>query len=177
MGGKWTTSDSILSSADRRIQGRGYYHDFSYVLSAQVEFSKYKDIVKELLHPAGMAFYGEYAKLDVLQTELSASNLVINTELGGSANVGNGSTIVYGSNTRFNVANSNYILIPGAVVAIDSQIRTVDAIIDNVTFTVTEAFTINANVQNIVVISVPYNGLGTEDDFEIITENDFVIRV
>ena len=177
LGGKWTTSDSILSSSDRKIQGRGYYHDFSYVLSAQVEFSKYRDIVKELLHPAGMAFYGEFAKLDELATTIDASSIVINTELGGSVNVGNGSIIVYGSNTKFNVANSEYILIPGATIAIDSQIRTVNAIIDNVTFTVTSAFTINANTQNIVVISVPYNGLGTENDFEIITENDFVIRV
>lgn len=177
LGGKWTTSDSILSSSDRRIQGSGYYHDYSYVLSAQVEFSKYKDIVRELLHPAGMAFYGEYAKLDDLTTNIGASNLIINTEISGTVNVGAGDTFIYGTNTRFELANNNYILIPGATIAVNSEIRTVNAIIDNTTITVTEAFTYNANVQSLVVISVPYNGLGTEDELEITTENDFVIRV
>lgn len=175
--GKWTTSDGLLSSSDSKVQGRNYYHDYSYVISAQVEFTKYKQIVKELLHPAGFAFYSEYAKLDEVQTTLDSARLIINTELAGTVNVGAGSTIIYGSNTKFNIANLNYVLIPGATIAVDAEIRTVGAIIDNTTITVTEAFSNNANVQSIVVISVPYNGLGTEDLLEITTENDFVIRV
>lgn len=175
--GRWITSDGILSAADRRIQGTDYYHDYSYVLSAQIEFSKYKDIVKKLLHPSGMSFYGEYAKLDEILTTVDKSNIVVNNELAGTVNVVSGQNIIYGTNTKFVLANTLYLIQPGSNVAVNSEIRTVNSIIDNTTITVTEAFSYNANVQSLVVISVPYNGLGTEDFLEITTENDLVIRV
>ena len=50
--GGWKTSDGILSSAERVIQGRDYYIDYAYVLSSKVEFSKFKDLFKNLIHPA-----------------------------------------------------------------------------------------------------------------------------
>ena len=58
--GRWTTSDSILSSSERVIQGREYYVDYSYVLSSSVEFNKFKEIFKNLIHPAGFIQYAEY---------------------------------------------------------------------------------------------------------------------
>ncbi|NDB61776.1 hypothetical protein EB001_25545, partial [bacterium] len=51
--GSWKTSDSLLSSSERVIQGRDYYVDYAYVLSSKVEFSKFKDLFKNLIHPAG----------------------------------------------------------------------------------------------------------------------------
>jgi hypothetical protein len=50
--GRWTTSDSILSASERVVQGREYYVDYAYVLSSAVEFSKFKEIFKNLIHPA-----------------------------------------------------------------------------------------------------------------------------
>ena len=178
LSGKWTTTDSILSSADRRIQGGTYYNDYSYVLSCQVEFAKYKDMVKNLLHPAGFEFFGEYAKLDVIDTGGSVgANLVVDATVAGRVNVGNGSTIVYGSGTKFNVANSKYLISVGAEIAINNEIRVVDSIVDNTTITVSTAFTQNANDQYITIISVPYTGLGTEDGIEIIAENNVAFRI
>lgn len=60
-GGRWTTTDGILSSEEIVLQGRDYYIDFSYVTTASVEFSKYKKIVKQLLHPAGLVNYAKYS--------------------------------------------------------------------------------------------------------------------
>ena len=176
--GKWTTTDSILSSADRRIQGGTFYNDYSYVISCQVEFAKYKDLVKNLLHPAGFEFFGEYAKLDVIDTGgVTGANVWVDGTVAGRINIANGSTIVYGSGTKFNVANSKYLLTVGSEIAVNNEIRVVDNIIDNTTITVSTAFTSNANDQYITVISVPYTGLGTEDGNELVAENELAIRI
>jgi hypothetical protein len=135
-------------------------------------------MVKNLLHPAGFEFFGEYAKLDVIDTGGSVgANLVVDATVAGRVNVGNGSTIVYGSGTKFNVANSKYLISVGAEIAINNEIRVVDSIVDNTTITVSTAFTQNANDQYITIISVPYTGLGTEDGIEIIAENNVAFRI
>ncbi|MDD4436409.1 MAG: BspA family leucine-rich repeat surface protein [Tissierellia bacterium] len=58
--GRWATSDSIISSSDRRLQGLDYYVDYTYVLKSMIEFSKYRDILMKILHPAGMKAFAEY---------------------------------------------------------------------------------------------------------------------
>lgn len=176
--GKWKTTDSILSSADRRIQGGTYYNDYSYVLSCQVEFAKYKDMVKNLLHPAGFEFFGEYAKLDIIDTGgATGANVRVDATVAGRVNVANGGVIVYGQGTLFNVANSKYLISVGAEIAVNNEIRVVDSIINNTTITVSSAFTSNANDQYLTVLSVPYVGLGTEDGNEIVAENDIAFRI
>ena len=60
--GRWATSDSILSTPERKIAGRQYYVDYSYVISSKIEFYKYKKILKDLLHPVGFVKYAEYQK-------------------------------------------------------------------------------------------------------------------
>ena len=58
--GSWKTSDGILSSSERVIQGRDYYIDFAYVLSSKVEFSKFKELFLNLVHPAGFKQYADF---------------------------------------------------------------------------------------------------------------------
>jgi hypothetical protein len=58
--GRWTTSDSLLSFEDVKLQGRDYYIDFSYLIESEVEFSKYKNLLKNLLHPSGLVNYAKY---------------------------------------------------------------------------------------------------------------------
>jgi hypothetical protein len=65
--GKWLTTDSMLSSEDRKLQGRDYYINYAYLLSAKVEFSKYKEIFKTLIHPAGTIQYSEYMSENLLE--------------------------------------------------------------------------------------------------------------
>lgn len=78
--GRWITSDSIISTEDRKLQGRDYYVDFTYILKSQVEFSKYKDILLKLIHPAGLRVYSEYdivSDIDVRKDYNISSNVII----------------------------------------------------------------------------------------------------
>ncbi len=69
--GKWNNSDGFLSSTKNRLQDNNYYNKNSYIISSVIEFSKYKDIVKNLLHPVGMRVYGKYKKIDDIDIENS----------------------------------------------------------------------------------------------------------
>lgn len=62
--GRWINSDGIISSSSIRLQDNDYYHKYSYIVSSFIQFIKYKDIVKILLHPAGLKLYGKYDLID-----------------------------------------------------------------------------------------------------------------
>lgn len=82
--GRWITSDSIISTEDRKLQGRDYYVDFTYILKSQVEFSKYKDILLKLIHPAGLRVYSEYdivSNIDVSSLMVIKSNIINYTDV------------------------------------------------------------------------------------------------
>ena len=66
--GKFINSDGIVSSSYTRLQGLNYYIDYSYVISSAIEFKKYKDILRGLLHPAGSVGYSEVIRQDDIQT-------------------------------------------------------------------------------------------------------------
>jgi len=108
--GSWNTTDGLLSSIDRKLQGRDYYIKYSYLLSSTQEFSKFKKIFKELLHPAGFKSYAEYkffseieATDDGVNTVTAPKNVI---NLSGTVNV-NSSIYVTGTNTKFFVAANN----------------------------------------------------------------------
>jgi exosome complex RNA-binding protein Rrp4 len=119
--------------------------------AVQVEFSKYKDILKGLLHPAGFKNYAEYPinKNISLATTLSSAKSV---EVSGTVNV-NSSIYVTGTNTRFITANTRGILTIGSNVAVNNQTRTVNAIISNTQFTVSSAFTMSSNTQSLIIVT------------------------
>jgi len=179
--GRWTTSDSILSSSDRKIQGRDYYMDYSYLLSSTVEFSKYKKIFKELMHPAGFQVYSEMQRLDVLDSSAATVETLVYPEtiktLSGKVNVANSSIYVTGINTKFNVANSLGFITLGAYIAVNSEIRVINSIISNTNLSVTSAFTYTANIQDMVVVNTAYNAVSTEGSLEFSTEDGLVITV
>jgi hypothetical protein len=179
--GRWTTSDSILSSSDRKIQGRDYYMDYSYLLSSTVEFSKYKKIFKELMHPAGFQVYSEMQRLDVLASSEATIDTLVYPEtiktLSGKVNVANSSIYVTGINTKFNVANSLGFITLGAYIAVNSEIKVINSIISNTNLSVTSAFTYTANIQDMVVVNTAYSAVSTEDLLEFSTEDGLVITV
>lgn len=57
--GRFQTTEGFLSS-DQRLQSEGFYSNFSYVIKSETELVKYKEILKELVHPAGMRLRAEY---------------------------------------------------------------------------------------------------------------------
>jgi hypothetical protein len=179
--GRWTSSDSIISSSDRRLQGRDYYINYSYLLSSEIEFGKYKKIFKELLHPAGFKSYAELNKLN----ELDANNVTMSTltvpknirTLSGTVNV-NSTIFVVGTGTKFTKAANLDFIGANTWIAVNSEIRMVNSIISDTLLTVNSAFTITANNEELVVLNVDYDAIATEVTLdEIIAENELVLTV
>lgn len=67
--GRWQNQDGLISSTYMKLQGKDYYIDYSYVISSSIEFSKYKQVLRELLHPAGTIAYAEVTRLDELPNQ------------------------------------------------------------------------------------------------------------
>jgi len=152
--GRWTTSDSILSSSERKLQGRDYYVDYAYVTSSLTQFKDYKNILRQLLHPSGFV---QYADLNIKSTidqrnELAVSSS-IQTTLPGTVNVTASTIYMTGTNTYYNIANTNGIISIGSNVAVNGEIRTIDSIISNSNLAVTSAFTTTANAQTAILLA------------------------
>jgi hypothetical protein len=150
--GSWKTSDGILSSSERVMQGRDYYIDYAYVLSSKVEFSKFKELFKNLVHPAGFKQYADF-RIDEI---VAANNISINSYssnvISGTVNV-NSSIYVTGTNTLFNIANINNVIAIGTQIAVNSEIRTISSILSNTTLRVSSPFTQYANIQELVIVT------------------------
>ena len=151
--GRWTTSDSILSTSERKLQGRNYYVDYAYVTASTTEFTKYKKILRELLHPAGFVNYADLNE----NTSFNANTISVSTNssntIAGTVNVSTGSIYVIGSNTKFNVSNSRGILTIGSNISVNNVIRTVSSIISNTNIAVSSAFTTTANAQTAIILT------------------------
>jgi len=154
LSGKWKTSDSILSDDQIRLQGRDYYIPYSYVISSQVEFNRYKDLLKNLLHPAGLINYSKY---NIRQTVNSELNLNVETSLiktvSGTVSISNSSNTVIGTNTEFTIANTLGILSENSIIVVDDQIRSIVSIDDATTLTVNTEFTTTSNNELIKILS------------------------
>lgn len=83
--GFYTTSNGFLSNT-MKLQDNYYYQIYSYVLKLDEQLFTYKNLVKALLHPAGMEMFGEYeltmvgnlqATIDLLDKLLSVNFLDI----------------------------------------------------------------------------------------------------
>jgi hypothetical protein len=151
--GRWKTTDSILSNYERRIQGSAYYFDFSYITSSAISFVKYKDILKQLLHPAGFV---NFAVLDLnrkVQTDQTSVISYSSNTISGTISTNSGSIFITGNNTKFNIANTRGILTLGSNIAVNGVIRTVNSIISNTNLSVTSVFTTNSNGQTLIILT------------------------
>ena len=170
--GRWTTSDSLLSSDNIKLEGKNYFIDFSYVISSKVEFSRYKNVVKELLNPSGSINYAVYKIIDTIDLPISINiESDLTRQVTGTVNVSSNSYFVSGyQNTQFVVANTTNILMPGTYIKVNGEIRIANSIINNTSITVSEPFNYSANDQLITILIPPYNSITTEHWREIQTE-------
>jgi len=150
--GRWRTSDSILSTSERKLQGRDYYVNYSYVTSSLTEFSKYKTILKQLMHPAGFVNYADLNELKLITPNTITISTTSTNTISGTVNVTASSIFVTGTNTKFNIANTNGIISIGSNVAVNGVIRTISSIISNTNLAVSSAFTSNATAQTLIIL-------------------------
>lgn len=179
--GKFVSSRGIVSAEEMRIQSSNNYHLYSYTISAEIEFNRYKNIIRNLIHPAGFQEHGEWFNFNTIEAEVQtvaeASNTVTYKTLSGKVSTQNSSIYVTGTGTNFLTANSLGIISIGAYITINSEIRVVDSIISNTNLAVTSAFTITTSDEDLVVINTVFDAVATEILEDIIAENDLVLRV
>ncbi len=164
--GKWLTSDSIISSTERKIQGKNYYVDYSYVTSSRVEFRKYKQILKDLLHPAGLVNYSRYK----IENTANVSNLGIvrlptKKVISGRVNVGEGSIYLTGINTKFEDAFSKGYIQLGDSISVNGVIYLVETVISNSNIEVTQ---ITTNVPGVEIATVPFSYTANLQPFTVL---------
>jgi hypothetical protein len=56
--GKLINADGKIGDSSKKIQDNRFYQDYSYVIRSTQSMDKYRNIVKKLLHPIGMALFG-----------------------------------------------------------------------------------------------------------------------
>lgn len=79
--GYFTTNNGFLSDSIF-IQDSKYYQAFSYVVRIDERLSSYKSAVKTMLHPAGMALFGEFNITNNYDLSLQLESLVKSLGIG-----------------------------------------------------------------------------------------------
>jgi hypothetical protein len=72
--GEFLNSDGKISDGAKRIQDSFYYQDYSYVIRVGQSVNKYRDAVKKLLHPVGLALFGEVSLINLIATTIRIMN-------------------------------------------------------------------------------------------------------
>jgi hypothetical protein len=132
--GQWKSTRGFLNS-DMRIQDSKYYQEYSYELQSDVNYARYNDIVRKLVHPIGTQMFGKFL---LTTTVIDDDSEIISSELETS---GNGvvsytasSNVVTGNGTFFTTFFSN-----NDVIKINSYQRTISSIANNTYLTIDTA--------------------------------------
>jgi len=150
--GRFTSSKGLLSTRQRKIQGLGYFQDFIYLTKVPLEFAKYKQVLKGLIHPAGYKNFAEFERLQTVESNVSVTEIRRTNAISGTINVSN-STIVVGTNTLFNIAVSRGTIVVGtSKLAVNGENRVISSVVSNTNLTVSSAFTQLANAQSAIIL-------------------------
>jgi hypothetical protein len=78
--GYYTNNDGKLSS-NKVLQDNHYYQNYSYVLKTEIVVSRYRDIIKRLIHPAGLGFFGQISIKRCVEANLHAQSSLLKYEV------------------------------------------------------------------------------------------------
>jgi hypothetical protein len=86
--GYWLNNASFLDDAIF-IQDSHYYQPFSYVIQIDEKLDTYKTAVKNLIHPAGMAMFGEYNVQNTFSLNIQLQSIlkILNESLSDSSTI------------------------------------------------------------------------------------------
>ena len=76
---RFINSDGFLS-ANKYIQDSYFYQLFSYEIHSGHNISKWRDIIKRLVHPSGLALFGKIQYISSFAAPLSITNIVPDTK-------------------------------------------------------------------------------------------------
>jgi hypothetical protein len=139
--GFYLNTDGFLS-ADKKLQDKDYYHNFSYEIQSESSLDDYKETVFRVAHPTGMQLLSKYNAKDILQEVVTVSSNahIQNSATQGTINASYTSTTVKGNGTKFvgNVAAGDLLLIntTGETAELRKYTRVVTAVSDDTTLTI-----------------------------------------
>jgi hypothetical protein len=87
--GRWLSDKGKISDESQGIHDGYYFQPFSYVLKSNEQMENWEGPVKQMAHPAGMRYFGEYTFADVAGTTVNT------TFISGTASQVNASSVVY----------------------------------------------------------------------------------
>ena len=71
--GYYLNTDGHIS-ADKKLQNKDYYHNFSYEIQSEKALDDYKKTIYDVAHPAGMQLLSKYVMNDVIDVGVSATS-------------------------------------------------------------------------------------------------------
>jgi len=109
--GIYLNDDGHISSYNF-IQNRDYYQIYSYVIKSDQSISKYRQAVKDIIHPAGLKLFGQYEYLNESSNtgNRSSANDVVGSLITSKTYVKTGNTININYTSHTLSINSNVIL-------------------------------------------------------------------
>tara|TARA_R100001126_G_scaffold102748_1_gene88961 strand:+ start:1212 stop:4931 length:3720 start_codon:yes stop_codon:yes gene_type:complete len=158
--GRFISSRGLISARERKVQGENYYQEFVYVTKVPVEFEKYKTILKGLLHPAGYRNRAEFEAKEISNANVFVSTTSVSNSIPGTVNISNGSTVVTGLNTSFEIANSQNTIVLGVSkiaignvkAGVHSNSRLIVSITNNTSLVVNTAFEKTLTGQSAIIL-------------------------
>jgi hypothetical protein len=91
-------------SADKRLQDGEKYHNFSYIIKSQTDYSKFKKPLNDIVHPVGTkTFITKIDDNEEMLTQVNTSAFITITSLADTYNIANGSNKIITTNTSANL--------------------------------------------------------------------------
>lgn len=126
--GLYLNTDGHLSE-DKYLQDGKKYHNFSYELNTKIDYEKFEETVKNVVHPAGMvAFINKIQETSDILTANLRNQIFIEYSLPNTFNVTNGTLNMVSTNTSINVANSvsvgDHVILGNVVIPFGNTVNT-----------------------------------------------------
>lgn len=152
--GVYLNSNGQLSS-NKKVQDSYYYQDYSYVIKCGTPFDQWKDIIKRIIHPAGIKMFGELQAISVSENnQITLEQLTVILEF-----ISTSSDNYIAGEASVDIENLEYLL------TLYSYLLDVDSIY---------ILDVNGNYVRVLSESIPFADV---DDNIFITQDDEYIFI
>lgn len=94
-------------SADKKLQDGEKYHNFSYIIKSQTDYSKFKKPLNDIVHPIGTkTFITKIDDNEEMITDVNTSTFIMITSLADTYNIANGSNKIITTNASANLQST-----------------------------------------------------------------------
>jgi hypothetical protein len=111
--GFYLNTDGFIS-ADKKLQNKDYYHNYSYEIQSEKSLESYKETIYRTAHPAGMHLLSKFLIKNESDVSLSITSALhsSNSAISTNANASFDSNLVYGNSSNWTAfANANDLIV------------------------------------------------------------------